>query len=264
MKKIYDEIKQAVINAGKMMLDADGAIAEADVAEKNGDVTNLVTKYDVEIQEYLIERILELIPSATFVAEEKENDSSSLDNDFCFIIDPIDGTTNFIHGYGHSCISLAMISYNEVVFAIIYDPYRDEMFSAELGCGAYLNGKRMYVSKRDLRTSIVAYGTAPYYKDTLGKATLGIYTELFYRSIDLRRCGSAALDLAYLAAGRNDAFYEMRLSPWDIAAGALLVKEAGGIISTAQGEPIDLSRNISVISGNPVSYPELLEITKKY
>jgi len=264
MDAVYEKIKSAVVNAGEMMLAADDALKAGDVSEKDGDLTNLVTKYDVEIQRYLIDTVSDILPSAVFVAEEKDNDVSVLDSEYCFIIDPIDGTTNFIHGYRHSCISLAMLSRGEVIFAIVYDPYLGEMFSAELGRGAYLNGKRLHVSERPLKNAIVAFGTATYRKDELGERTFDLSREIFYRSLDLRRCGSAALDLSYLAAGRNDAFYELSLYPWDIAAGMLLVREAGGIITTASGKPIDLAKRDSVIASNQGCYDELLEISKKY
>ncbi len=264
MDTVYEKIKFAVVNAGAMMLSADDALTEGDVSEKDGDIANLVTKYDVEIQGYLIRQISEILPYAVFVAEEKDNDAAALDSDCCFVIDPIDGTTNFIHGYRHSCISVAMISHGEVVFAIVYDPYLREMFSAERGRGAYLNGKRLHVSDKPLKNAIVAFGTATYRKEELGERTFDLSREIFYRALDLRRCGSAALDLSYLAAGRNDAFYELSLYPWDIAAGMLLIREAGGIITTASGEPIDLTKRDSVIASNRKCYDELLEISKKY
>ena len=136
----------------------------------------------------------------------------------------------------------------------------------EKGKGAFLNGKPMQVSSTPFSSSLIAYGTAGYYKDKLGNATFEMSKEIFMtaRDGDVRRCGSAALDLAYLAAGRNDLFFELMLSPWDIAAASLLITEAGGIISDMDGNPIDLSRPSPILAGNPVAYPQLLEIAKKY
>ena len=182
----------------------------------------------------------------------------------CFIIDPIDGTTNFIHDYRHSCISLAMFSKGEAVFGAVYDPYLKEFFRAEKGKGAYLNDIPMKVSSRKMSEAVVAYGTSPYYKSTLSEKTFELTKELFGKCADIRRCGSAALDLAYTAAGRNDLFFEFLLSPWDVAAGYLLITEAGGVISDMQGSKIDFSAPCPVIAANPSIYPELLEITKKY
>ena len=251
--------------AGNIMLSAhleennsDGA-----VSEKTGSA-NFVTKYDVAVQEFLINGVKNAIPGAVFIAEEKENDPAMLMGEACFVIDPIDGTKNFINGYRHSCISLAMISKGEVVFAAIYDPYMDEMFTAEKGKGARLNGRPMRVSERPLELGIAAYGTSPYYKDTLTEKTFGFAKDVFLAASDIRRCGSAALDIAYLAAGRNDMFFEFILSPWDIAAGILLVTEAGGVITDICGDPISLASPSSVFAANKIIHPELIKMAEKY
>ena len=257
---VINEAGEIILSAHKMESgDSD------DISVKAGSA-NFVTVYDVNVQSFLISRITELIPDAVFIAEEKENDPSVLEQAHCFIIDPIDGTTNFIHDYRHSCISVAMISHGEVVLGIIYDPYLGDLYYAEKGKGAFLNGKPMQVSSTPFSSSLIAYGTAGYYKDKLGNATFEMSKEIFMtaRDGDVRRCGSAALDLAYLAAGRNDLFFELMLSPWDIAAASLLITEAGGIISDMDGNPIDLSRPSPILAGNPVAYPQLLEIAKKY
>lgn len=247
--------------AGRVMLSAHGV--EGDVSVKAGSA-NFVTVYDVRIQNFIIDEIRRVIPGAVFIAEEKDNDPDVLKEEFCFIIDPIDGTTNFIRDYRHSCISLAMVSRGETVFGAVYDPYLDEMFSAEKGKGAFLNGKSIYVSVREPDMAIVAYGTSPYYKDSLAKKTFAICRNLFMNSADVRRCGSAALDLAYTAAGRNDAFFECMLSPWDIAAGALLITEAGGIISDMNGDPVTLTKPVPVIASNEKCREWLLSTVKKH
>lgn len=263
--EIENMFTQLLREAGRIMLSAHLAEDNSDgvVSEKSGSA-NFVTKYDVAVQEFLINGIRELIPGATFIAEEKENDPSSLSGEACFIIDPIDGTKNFINGYRHSCISLAMISRGETVFGAVYDPYMDEMFTAEKGKGARLNGREMRVSERPLALGIAAYGTSPYYKDTLSDKTFGFAKDVFLAASDIRRCGSAALDLAYLAAGRNDMFFEFILSPWDIAAGILLVTEAGGVITDICGEPIELSKPSSVFAANKIIHPDLIKMARKY
>ena len=205
-----------------------------------------------------------LIPDAVFIAEEKENDPRMLKGEHCFVIDPIDGTKNFINGYRHSAISLAMISKGSTVFGAVYNPYMNELFTAEKGRGARLNGKPMQVSCRPIELGICAFGTSPYYKDTLSEKTFAFTKEIFFDVSDIRRTGSASLDLAYLAAGRNDAFFEFVLSPWDYAAGALLVTEAGGIITDIKGDPVDLSAPCPVFAANRLIHPILIEKAQKY
>ncbi len=249
--------------AGEIMLTAH--LEDDAVNEKSGSRgANFVTKYDVAVQNFMMNEIKKNIPSAFFIAEEKENDSSVLEGEYCFVIDPIDGTKNFINDYRHSCISLAMISRGETVFGAIYDPYMNEMFTAEKGKGAKLNGKPMRVSERPIETAIVAFGTSPYYKDAFADKTFDLAKEIFRTASDVRRTGSAALDLAYLAAGRNDAFFEFLLSPWDFAVGVLLVSEAGGIATDINGTPVSLSSPSSIFGANKKIHPRLIEIAAKY
>lgn len=258
IKKLIDIIK----NAGEVMVSAHN-IENEDVSSKEGSA-NFVTVYDVKIQDLLMSEIKKAVPDALFIAEEKENDASVLMGEHCFIIDPIDGTTNFIHDYRHSCISLAMFSRGEAVFGAVYDPYLKEFFRAEKSKGAYLNDVPMKVSSRKMSEAIVAYGTSPYYKSTLGEKTFALTKELFDKCADIRRCGSAALDLAYTAAGRNDLFFEFLLSPWDVAAGYLLITEAGGVITDMQGNTIDFSKPCPVIASSKELYGEFWDIVKKY
>ena len=265
--KHLDQIKaflpSLVKEAGKIILSAHDQGSDSAISSKEGSA-NFVTVYDVQVQSFLMQRIKEEIPSATFIAEEKDNDSSALDAECCFVIDPIDGTTNFIHDYRHSCISLAVFSRGEPMLGVVYDPYLGEYFHAEKGKGAYLGDKRLCVSSFDLASAVVAYGTSPYYRSTLGDATFALARELFDKTSDLRRCGSAALDLAYLAAGRNDAFFEMRLSPWDFAAGALLITEAGGKLTKLDGSPVSYAICQPILASNGVLHDELVTITSKY
>ncbi len=262
MENISEVLLPLIFKAGEKMLGAHDIEDGGNVKEKMGDAANMVTVYDVAVQNFLIEEITKAIPDAYFIAEEKENDASVLKRDYCFIIDPIDGTANFIHNYRHSCISVAMFSHGEAVFSAVYDPYQNEMFSAEKGKGAYLNGHAMHVMERDMSHSIVAMGTCPYYKDTLGRKTFQFAEALYHACSDIRRAGAAALDLAYLAAGRNDVFFEYLLSPWDIAAGYLLIKEAGGIITDMQGNEINFAAPSPVLAATPAVYDKVLAIAK--
>lgn len=255
MEKYLQSLIEIVKKAGNIMLEA-SSIASS-VTEKDGSA-NFVTEYDVRVQEYLKAEIEKTVENAVFIAEEQENDPALLMSENCFIIDPIDGTTNFIRDQKHSCISVAMLGKGEVQLGIVYDPYLGEVFSAVNGKGAFLNGKPMHVSKTELERAICGYGTAPYYKNTLGDKTFNICKKLFMKCADVRRCGSAALDLAYIAAGRYDMFFECRLSPWDYAAGILLVTEAGGMISDMQGKRLSLEKPCSVIASNEILYQELV------
>ncbi len=228
--------------------------------EKGGDAANMVTAYDIAVQNYLIREITSLIPEAFFFAEEKENNAEYLKREYCFVIDPIDGTANFVHDYHKSAISVALFSHGEIVFAAVYDPYLDEMFSAVKECGAFLNGKSIRASEHDMAHAIVAFGTSSYYKDTLAKKSLLLGLEFHMKTSDIRRTGTAAIDLAYLAAGRNDIFFEYVLFPWDASAGCLLIKEAGGIITDFEGKPIDFSKLSSVFAATKTLYDTSFQI----
>ena len=263
MSSYSDTLIPIIRKAGEIILSAHDIESGDNVEIKPGSA-NFVTVYDIRVQDFIISEIKKAFPSAVFIAEEKDNDEALLFSEYCFIIDPIDGTTNFIHDYKISCISVALFKNGSPEFGAIYDPYLNELFYAQKGGGSYVNGRRTYVSERDADTSILAYGTAPYYKDTLADKTFALCRELFSKCADVRRCGSAALDLAYLSAGRCDLFFEFILSPWDIAAAFLLVTEAGGIMTDMGGNEIDFSSTSSVIASNQKNYRLLLDTVQKY
>lgn len=249
--------------AGAMMRQAHRAEQEGDITAKAG-CANFVTIYDKQIQEFLLSALRREEPNARFIAEEQDNDWTAREADVCYIIDPIDGTTNFIHDCRHSCLSLARLEHGQVVFGAVYDPYLDEMYHAVRGKGAYLNGQPIHVSERPLSLALAAFGTSPYERETFGDRTFALCRDLFSVCADVRRCGSAALDLARIAAGRYDLFFEFRLCPWDIAAGSLLITEAGGIISDMQGNTPDFSAPCSILAATPALYPVLLAQAKPY
>lgn len=248
-------------DAAKIMLSAHSADEGVGVLTKAGDA-NFVTVYDKATQEYLIENITAAIPNAKFVAEEQDNDYSIFDSEYVFVIDPIDGTTNFIHDFSHSSISVACISRGKTVFGAVYNPYLDEMFHAELGGGAYKNGKPISVSERNMKEAIFSFGSSPYYKKELGAKSFELAYKIFNECADLRRTASAALDLCYVAAGRIEFFFEYSLFPWDYAAGELILSEAGGIATDMQGKPLSLTRTSSLLASNKNCYGRLLEICK--
>ena len=255
-------LKDLVHQAGRIILSAHKG-RELCVESKMGSA-NFVTSYDTMVQEHVIRRIKEIIPDAVFIAEEKDNDPSAMMGEHCFIIDPIDGTTNFIHGFRASCISIAMASRGEVILAAIYDPYRDELFTAEKGKGAFLNDRPIHVSDRVGEQTVITFGTSPYYKDSVSDKTFALAKDVFLAMGDLRRLGSAALDLANLAAGRADAFFEMILSPWDFAAGMLIVREAGGIVTQIDGSEVKVTEPCSIFAGTPNTHSTLLALARKY
>ena len=261
MDKIVDILDKIVRNAGKIMLGVDGVDGDGAICEKSGDA-NYVTVFDVKVQNYLINEIKKVFPDAVFMAEEQDNDPSVLQGEHCFIIDPIDGTTNFIKNYKQSSISVAMFSEGKAVLGIIYNPYLDELFSATLDNGAFLNGKRIHVSGREFSDAVIGIGTSPYYKEELGKKTFDSLYNVFIHCADIRRTGSAAIDLSNLAMGRIDGFFEMRLSPWDIAAGYIIVKEAGGVITDQNGNDIDFSIPSAVVAGSSKIHGALISHIK--
>ncbi len=262
LQNIESLLLPIIREAGKIMTGARNIEGVTD--EKGGDAANMVTAYDVAVQAYLIREITAAIPDAFFFAEEKENNAEDLSREYCFVIDPIDGTANFVHDYHKSAISVALFSHGEAVFAAIYDPYLSEMFHAVKGGGAYLNGAPIHVSGRDMAHALVGFGTCPYFKDTLAEKSFRLGYEFYMRTSDVRRAGTAAIELAYVAAGRNDIFFEYTLYPWDAAAGALLIAEAGGKISDFSGNPIDFSGCSPVIATSAKLYDSALEIIASF
>jgi len=258
VSNITNSLTKIIRDAGKIML---GANKNRDFDSKAG-TANFVTAYDVAVQDFLIKSIKDILPEAVFMAEEKENDTAVLFEKYCFIIDPIDGTMNFVRGFNHSCISMAYAHEGEVCAACVYNPYMDEMFTAVKGRGAYLNGKRLTIQDRPLSDSVVCFGTSPYYQE-LTDITFAITKEAFKAALDLRREASAELDLCSVAASRAGIFFELRLSMWDYAAGALIISEAGGRCCTIEGEALPYDGNASsVAAGCPSALEEFLRIAK--
>ena len=213
-------------------------------------VADLVTEYDKKIQGLLEIGLKKILPEAKFIGEEGSSDKLS-DEGYAFIVDPIDGTTNFVKDYHISAISVALLKGREVVAGVVYNPYLDETFSAIKGQGAYLNGRKISVSSQPLDKALVLFGTAPYDKH-LFKETLEILSDYFYKALDVRRCGSAALDLCSVACGRAELYFELVVSPWDFAAGKLLVEEAGGVVTTLDGKPLSFEGRTSILAKNNV------------
>ncbi|MFF2889379.1 inositol monophosphatase family protein [Paenibacillus sp. NPDC057967] len=212
-----------------------------------GSASNQVTSVDLSVQEFLKERLTPLIENCGFIGEESEVDD--YDHDYLWIVDPIDGTSNFIRDIGLSVISVGLVKDGVPVLGVVYHPYRDEMFYAEQGKGAYVNGRPMKVSDHDLSHSLFCTAMSLYNKDLAGSC-FRIIEKVYEDCDDIRRLGSAALELAYLAAGRVDLYFEMRVFPWDFAAGEVLIREAGGYVGTVEFDRTVFTRPIPLICAN--------------
>lgn len=231
------------------------------LSETKSGSRDVVTEYDRRVQQFLEDKIRQAIPEAHFFCEEL-GEREDLHSEHMFIIDPIDGTMNFVRGFNHSCISMAYANKGQVCAACVYNPYVDEMFTAVKGQGAYLNGKPLQIQDRALSDSIVCFGTSPYYEE-LTDRTFKLITETFKAALDVRREGSAELDLCSVAAGRAGIFFELRLSMWDYAAGALIISEAGGRCCTIDGEELPYDGTVSsVAAGSPAALEEFLGIVR--
>ena len=246
--ELLKQMEAIVRQAGDMVLSA-GDIET--VTRTKTSAADLVTAYDVKVENFLKEKLLALLPEAIFYGEEETENQDPL-HGFAYIVDPIDGTANFVRGFSQSAISVALLKDGLPRYAVILDPYRKELFTAVRGQGAFCNGQKISVSARPLSQGIFGMGTTPYNRD-YQKMTLSITEKLFSRSCDFRRMGAAVLDLCALAMGRLDAFFECQLSPWDYAAGSLLIEEAGGWISTLDGNPLPYDKKCSVWASNAVN-----------
>jgi len=245
MEQLVSKICALVKSCGRIVLQADRE--GMDIDSKSG-IANFVTEYDKMVQERLRIGLLSICPSATFIGEEGEQTAFSNQGVF-FIVDPIDGTTNFIKDYHISCISVAYVQEGKLTAAVLYNPYLDEMYTAICGKGAFCNGKRISVSKQPLENGIVLFGTSPYNAE-LSKKSFEMAYDYCQKALDIRRSGAAVWDLCCIASGRAELFFELQLSPWDYAAGTLLVREAGGIVTTIDGGAITLDKPCSILARN--------------
>ena len=246
---MLNEIVALVKEAGEMIRSAHQI--ERDTREKNG-AADLVTKYDVAVQEFLKRGLLQLMPQADFFGEEGEKEK--LTRDWCFIVDPIDGTTNFVREMNYSNIAVALAYRGQVRYGVVYNPFVGELFAAERGKGATMNGQPIHVSDKDVDHGIVLCGSTIYDR-TLTRRNFAILEDLYDKALDYRRFGAAELDICQVAAGRAEMYYECRLSPWDYAAGSVIVEEAGGHLSQLDGSPVSLTERSSVWCTNDKCYP---------
>lgn len=243
----------AARRAGDIILENLGKVTKEDIGLKQA--SDFVTRVDREAEESIIAEIRERFPDHLFFAEESLRESGA--GQYRWIIDPLDGTTNFIHTYPVFSVSIALEYRGDIITGVVFDPLRGELFSAEKGAGAFLNGRTLRVSGVvDPKNSLVATGFPFRQKEVLDRYLL-LFKNVLLGVSDLRRAGSAALDLSSVASGRCEAFFEIGLSPWDIAAGSLLIKEAGGVVTDFGGGG-DYLRTGNVVAGNPALHPLLL------
>ena len=226
-------------------------------------VNDFVTEVDHASEQVIIETLLGAYPGHGILAEESGTQHGAKDSDYVWIIDPLDGTTNFIHGFPVYAVSIALAFRGKVEQAVVYDPTRNDLFYASKGRGAFLNDRRLRVSKRTrLAESLIGTGF-PFRKGDNFKRYVEMFEQVMQHCAGVRRPGAAALDLCYVAAGWYDGFFETGLSPWDVAAGSLIITEAGGLIGNFTGED-DYLYQREVVAGNPKIYAQLVQILAPY
>ncbi|MEG0719409.1 MAG: inositol monophosphatase family protein [Comamonas sp.] len=231
------------------------------VAQKQ--VNDFVTEVDKAAERAVIETLLGAYPDHGILGEETGTEFGNKNSDFVWIIDPLDGTTNFIHGFPVYCVSIALSFKGKIEHAVVYDPSRNDLFTATRGRGAFLNERRIRVSKRtQLKDCLISTGF-PFRPGDNFRAYMRMFAEITQRTAGVRRPGAAALDLAYVAAGFTDGFFESGLSIWDVAAGSLLITEAGGLVGNFTGEA-DFLEQAECLAGNPRAYGQLVGILGKY
>jgi myo-inositol-1(or 4)-monophosphatase len=221
---------------------------------------DFVTEIDRAAEEAIIRVLREAFPEHSILAEESGSTAGSKgDSEYQWIIDPLDGTTNFIHGFPQFCVSIAQAHKGVLTHAVVYDPTRNELFTASKGAGAFLNDRRIRVSNRvKLGETLIGTGFPFRYFEHVD-AYVAMMREFMQKTAGIRRPGAAALDLAYVAAGRLDGFWEIGLSPWDMAAGALLISEAGGLVGDLSGETAFMDSG-NIVAANPKVFAQLLQI----
>ncbi len=259
MHPVLTIAKRAALSASRILLRHFDQLERLTVTEKRP--SDFVSEADVQAEQDIIQILRKTYPDHGILAEESGEQSGK--DDCQWIIDPLDGTTNFLHGIPHFAISIAFRYKNRLEAGLIYDPIRQEMFTASRGEGAQVNDRRIRVSGiNTLENALLGTGF-PFRHPRHQPAYLQFFNALFGRCVEIRRAGAASLDLSYVAAGRLDAYWEMSLKPWDIAAGALIVQEAGGLISDFSGGN-DFMKSGHIVTGNPKLFKALLQEMQPY
>jgi len=253
MDKIIQAAREAALKAGRMLRENIGKSIE--ISYKG--TVDLVTNFDTQAQRVIFDHLSSCFPDHDYLAEEGLSQNKGAE--FRWIIDPLDGTTNYAHQFPVFTVSIALEREGEVVLGLIYDPMREEMFSAVKGRGTFLNGEGIRVSAvDDLNKSLLATGF-PYDIRASKVNNITHFNNFLTRVQGIRRCGSAAMDLCYVASGRFDGFWELKLSPWDMAAGALIVQEAGGLISDFQNGEFTIY-GAEILASNGLIHQQIVEV----
>lgn len=258
MQNIKEQVEKVLIDAGELLATS---VIHRNMIEEKG-FANYVTEVDYEVQKVLTAKLMEIIPGSNVIGEESKHNIYDIEKP-TWIVDPVDGTTNLMYGYKHSAISVALYKENAPYMGFVYNPYLKEMFFAQVGKGAFLNDVPIKVTKNTVMEECLAgFGTNPYDRSGVDK-TFEIAKTIFKKCRDLRRSGSAALDMAYIACGRIDLFFEMCLQPWDYAAGLIILAEAGGKTTDWQGKSPKVICPSSIIGSNGAIHGQVLEIIHK-
>jgi myo-inositol-1(or 4)-monophosphatase len=250
---------EAAREAGKFLKESVGNVRKIEI--KEGEERNMVSEIDKGSEERIIGTIRRHYPSHGILGEE--SGSSAPDAEYKWVIDPLDGTTNFLHGLPVFSVTIGIEHRGEIIAGVVYDPNQDVLFSAEKGSGAYMNGERMRVSKTDRLIKSLLMTGFPYDVARNPGHTVEHFVSFLMEAGAVRRFGSAALDLSYVAAGRLDGFWEVNLNPWDMAAGILLVTEAGGKVSDFEGGPLSIYGKKVVASNGPI-HDAMLSVLAKH
>lgn len=249
-------LKSIALEAGAIV--RQGFVASKEITHKG--TADLVTQYDVATEQFIIEKLRVAFPEHTLIGEETHRGDFGTVFEKAIYIDPIDGTTNFVHGIPHVAISIGVYEYGEGVMGVVYNPILDELFCAVRGEGACCNGNLIHVSAQtDLQQALIATGF-PYDKNEHGanhQWVMRAMGKMLPHVRDIRRLGSAALDLCYVARGAMDGYYEITLNPWDVAAGLIIAQEAGATVTSADGSPVHFD-NTTVIAANPTLHTQIV------
>ncbi len=253
LKKTIEIVKEAA----KIMTDGNYTVTEKSAA-------NYVTDKDVAVEKFLRSEITKAFCGIGFIGEEEDFSASALDCEYTAVVDPIDGTMNFTRDMNLSVISVAILKRGKPYIGVVFNPFTDELFYAEKGNGAYLGDKKIHVSNRGLKSAcfFTAWST---YKKELARACFEISEEVYYDTCDIRRLGVCALELCYMAAGRGELYFEIRLFPWDFAAAQLILTEAGGYVGTIDyDEPVYTRPQPLVAANTKENFDYLMKKVKKY
>lgn len=253
----WQAVIRLVEQAGAILLDR--AAAQKITVKGRADY---VTQVDFAVQEFLKTELGALTPNLPLMSEEQDNRTLDFSQPV-WILDPVDGTTNLIHGFPASAVSLGLLEQGKVTLGVVYNPFRQELFTAKAGEGAFCNGASIQVKPTaDLAHSLLAIGTSPYDRELIPK-NFALFAKLFAQCEDIRRTGSAALDLCDLACGRTDGYLERNLKPWDYAGASVILTEAGGVLTDFAGQPVDFTQNSDCLASAPGLHLALLDLLRE-